>query len=511
MGEVLQRLGVYLGQDAMPRMAAALAYRTVFSLIPFLVLSFLVFRLFPNSKELIEDFINQGLTRSGLAALSTDKESVGTWIQKLVDGFQGINFGAIGAVSAVVFIYGALSLLVDIESAFNTVYGASKPRTWGRRIAHYWLIITLGPLFLSMGFAVGEKFNQWAQQSVRQVASFVESPREQPPPTAAPTSADEPSATPSNPATPPAGGDTSPPPTSNDPSPPATAAAGSTSASPATKPPADGWFTGTIIRGVGYLVTISLAAILLFVLYTTVPNTAVRFLPALAGAFTGGLFLEVAKTAFQTFFRTESYTTLYGSLALMPLFLLWVYITWFIVLFGLRVAFLVQHGRAGALLSAFRASATTRVGATWLEPAHAVTILVDIGNRFMQGKTSKVTNLAESSGMDEPTTRLLISRLEESGIINRVISEGREETYTLARPADTIAIAEIVAVGQSLAGPPSPGATGALLMKIRAAQLNAVSGVSLASLLSRREQRAKPASKAASKPGEGSGGASDAD
>jgi len=174
VGNFLQTVGVWLGQDAMPRMAAALAYRTVFSLIPFLVLSFLVFRLFPNSEKLIADFLEQVIAKSGLDKIATDKQSVGEWLKGTVGSFKGINFGAIGAVSGAVFIYGALALLVDIESSFNAIYGVSRARSWARRIAQYWLIVSLGPLVLYTGFAVGEKFNTWAQESVRQVSSIVE-------------------------------------------------------------------------------------------------------------------------------------------------------------------------------------------------------------------------------------------------------------------------------------------------------------------------------------------------
>lgn len=508
-GNVLQTLGVWLGQDAMPRMAAALAYRTMFSLLPFLVLSFLVFRLFPNSEALIADFLNQVIAKSGLDRIASDQDSVGKWITSTVGGFKGINFGAIGAVSAAVFIYGALSLLVDIESSFNAIYGVSRARSWARRIAQYWLIVSLGPLVLYTSFAVGEKFNSWAQASVRQVGSFVDGTGSGDDPKPEPAPATTPTPTPSTP--PESASRPSVPSDAREPSPqsePGTIAPTTTdqpSDSPLAAawarvalqdfvgppyveplPPgaqADGFLTGWILRITGFLVTVGLSGFLLAVLYLTVPNTVVRLVPALIGALTGGLLLEIAKGSFRSFFSADSYAGVYGSLALLPLFLMWVYITWFIVLLGLRVSFLVQHGRTGVLLHAFRSS-RTGLGGSWMEPARGVAVVVDIADAFAQGRTIAPWKLAERAGMDEASTRLLLSRLEESGILHRVASEGREETFALCRPAEQIPVAEIVSVAQSLAGPVAPGATGDLLARVRSAQLQAVAGVNLSSLVS---------------------------
>src|SRR5262249_8372935 len=151
--------------------------------------------------------------------------------------------------------------------------------------------------------------------------------------------------------------------------------------------------------------------------------------------------LEAAKYGFQTFFRTDGYKSLYGALALLPLFLLWIYIIWFIVLFGLRFSFLVQHGRTGVLLNAFRVSTARRLGGAWMERARAVSAVVSVAELFALGKTAHAPALAEQSAMDEPTMRLLLHRLEEAGVLNRVVTAGREETYTLARPPDTIGVA----------------------------------------------------------------------
>ncbi len=81
-------------------------------------------------------------------------------------------------------------------------------------------------------------------------------------------------------------------------------------------------------------------------LYMIVPNTRVRWRSAALGALLAGIAWEVAKNVFaNSVGQSERYTTLYGSLAVFPIFLVWLYVTWVIVLLGLEIAFTHQHFR----------------------------------------------------------------------------------------------------------------------------------------------------------------------
>ena len=240
-----------------------------------------------------------------------------------------------------------------------------------------------------------------------------------------------------------------------------------------------------LIEIVKYGATVGISATFLLVLYLTVPNTKVRPLPALSGAVAGGLMLELAKFGFQRFVRPENYNALYSSLALLPLFLLWVYITWFVVLLGLRISYLIQHGERGMVMAAIRGS-PAGLGAAWIEPARSVTVALSVAEAFTKGQQAVVERLADKAGLDEMTTRLLLRRLESAGLVHRVAADGRELGYALSRPPEAILVRDVVAVGQELSGPIGPGAGGELIARIRAAQIVAVEGVTLATLLSGR-------------------------
>lgn len=81
-------------------------------------------------------------------------------------------------------------------------------------------------------------------------------------------------------------------------------------------------------------------------LYTVVPNVAVRWRNAFVGAAFAAIMLEVAKNLFATFVKYfASYKILYGAIAVLPIFLIWIYISWVIILLGAIVAATLNDSR----------------------------------------------------------------------------------------------------------------------------------------------------------------------
>ncbi|HZE98436.1 MAG TPA: YhjD/YihY/BrkB family envelope integrity protein [Planctomycetota bacterium] len=78
--------------------------------------------------------------------------------------------------------------------------------------------------------------------------------------------------------------------------------------------------------------------------YIFIPNTRVHPGAALIGALISGTAWEGMKTVY-FWYNTHVVTNykFYGSLGTIPVFLLWIYVSWIIVLFGAEIAFAVQH------------------------------------------------------------------------------------------------------------------------------------------------------------------------
>ncbi len=79
-------------------------------------------------------------------------------------------------------------------------------------------------------------------------------------------------------------------------------------------------------------------------LYAFIPNTKVRIGAAVAGGLVGGIAWQSAGWGFAQFAAASTrYAAIYSSFAILILFMLWLYLSWLILLFGSSVSFYVQH------------------------------------------------------------------------------------------------------------------------------------------------------------------------
>lgn len=81
-------------------------------------------------------------------------------------------------------------------------------------------------------------------------------------------------------------------------------------------------------------------------LYYTVPNRVVHWRDAFIGGLTAAVVLELMKTGFAYYISNfPSYTLIYGTFAAIPLFLLWIYLSWLVVLLGASIAAILPQLR----------------------------------------------------------------------------------------------------------------------------------------------------------------------
>lgn len=107
----------------------------------------------------------------------------------------------------------------------------------------------------------------------------------------------------------------------------------------------DGLVRGVFRTALGLVPWIfSCAALTL--LYLIVPNTNVRWRPAVGGGLVAGSLWEIGKLVFTwasvNLFR---YNAVYGSLGTLPVFLIWLQVGWIVILLGSKMTFVLQHSR----------------------------------------------------------------------------------------------------------------------------------------------------------------------
>ncbi len=89
--------------------------------------------------------------------------------------------------------------------------------------------------------------------------------------------------------------------------------------------------------------TTSIAFTLLYIL---IPNCFVSKKHAMVGGFICAVLFELAKYGFGIYVREmPSYENIYGAVAIIPLFLIWIYVSWMIVLFGAHITFCLSSFR----------------------------------------------------------------------------------------------------------------------------------------------------------------------
>lgn len=100
---------------------------------------------------------------------------------------------------------------------------------------------------------------------------------------------------------------------------------------------------GHINALVTQLIPITVSTLGLFVLYEYIPATSVHPSSAIRGAFVSALLIQGSNMLVSGYLKNFSnFDVIYGSLAIIPIFLLWVFVVWFIVLLGAALAFIYQ-------------------------------------------------------------------------------------------------------------------------------------------------------------------------
>lgn len=181
--------------------------------------------------------------------------------------------------------------------------------------------------------------------------------------------------------------------------------------------------------------------------YRMLPNTAVRLRPAVIGGVVAGTGWELAKLLYIWAAKSIfNYGPIYGSLAALPIFLLWIYITWLIFLCGAQLSYFSQHIKdIGLDIDAELVSQRTREFA-------ALRMMLEIGKDFFQGQTPRsVKILAAHAHIPEQVFRDIARIFTEGRLI--VPAEAEDgPAYVPARPLDKIMLADILSCLRSSGG-----------------------------------------------------------
>ncbi|WP_162906620.1 YihY family inner membrane protein [Algihabitans albus] len=160
-------------------------------------------------------------------------------------------------------------------------------------------------------------------------------------------------------------------------------------------------------------VAIILATLGFGVIYLVVPHRRVAVRHALAGGLAAALLLELLKYSFGLYIvNFPTYEALYGALAALPIFLLWLYLAWTVVLLGAETAAALPEWRYSDSPSAILMDPGEKL-ALGLAVLERLKAAGEEGRRLSQGRLHRGLP-ATPAEVD-----LLISQLRKAGILER--------------------------------------------------------------------------------------------
>lgn len=417
-----------LKEDRAGQMAAALAFRTIFGLVPVTAIGLLIFRVL-GGIDRFEAFLREMLSATplGTATMSGADAASGAegatvplidWLMTTIREINTkVNFESLGVVGLLVLVWAAIGMMTTIERSFNTICRASENRPMARRVPLYGFTIIIGPALLYMSFYLDRRFHEI-------IAEFA--------------------------------GNLGP------------------------------WATSSL-AAVGVLTSVGSTWLFILLLYMSVPNTRMKLSAAAIGSLVTAVFWSVGAKALGGYMSSavfssdsrSSYAVLYGTLGLIPVFLFWVYAMWIIVLFGLELTSALQAVGMRMVRSIPDRPNVPPV----MDPALVLPMLRVVAERFEQGEPTDARQIMEQTHISERAIELVLATLAVHGVLHRVEPSDRA-TFALARPPQKIALSEVVGHAQRLLGSEDGiGRDWPLVSNLRQAQIVALGSRTLADLL----------------------------
>lgn len=315
--------------------AAALTYVTVFSLVPTLAVGFAMFKAFGGLEDATDVLLPKILDYLTIGT----RDVVEARIREFVTNIHG---GAIGGVGGLFLGLSAVSLLTNVERAFNAIWRVAEPRSLARRVTTYWTMATITPALLVTGMAI-----PGAARRIPGLAWMLDE-------------------------------------------------------------------TASLALTFSFVLPLVLVTLALALLYAVMPNTRVAPGAALAGGAAAGALFIAAGSAYAVYAaRAVQYSAIYGSLGVIPLFLLWIYVAWVTVLVGAEVAYAHQH--VGSTADEREVIALSQTARETL----ALRILCEVGAGFAHGAPPVVGDIARALGVPLAVTRAVVADLLDTKLVYR--------------------------------------------------------------------------------------------
>jgi membrane protein len=189
---------------------------------------------------------------------------------------------------------------------------------------------------------------------------------------------------------------------------------------------------------IGHAVPVLVLSLTFALIYLALPNTKVRFSAALAGGLAAGLLWHLNNKISVLFVsRITANSAIYGSLGIVPVFMIGMYFGWLILLFGAQVAYAYQNREA--YLQERLAEGVNQRGREFV----ALRLMTQLAQAFHRGERAPgLIPLAKQAGVPTRLASQILHLLVQAQLVVEVVH--RDTAYAPARPLERITAQDIL-------------------------------------------------------------------
>lgn len=338
--------------------ASALTYYTMLSLVPLLALTFSLLKAFGVQNKL------QPLI---LEKLNVGGGQIAEVILGYINNTQVAKMGTFGLVFLLIAV---ISLLTNVEKAFNHIWGVREIRPPLRRFSDYLSVVLVAPVLIisAISMTSGLASNSLVQRLIEMQ------------------------------------------------------------------------LVGSIILLVFKITPFIFMWLAFTGLYVFMSNTRVDIRAAFVGGIVGGTLWQLAQVGYVHFqVGVGRYNAIYGTMAALPIFMVWLYLSWVIVLFGLGVCYARQNLRASG-----RDLRSSEISYSSFEQV-AMSVMTTLAKRFIDGEQPlSHEELARRLAIPPRLCRHIVEVLERLGFVTEQCSRAGRSRYQLGRSAEDLRISDII-------------------------------------------------------------------
>lgn len=338
--------------------ASALTYYTMLSLVPLLALTFALLKAF-GVQNLLQPLI--------IEKLNVGDGQIAQAILSYINNTQVARLGTFGLVFLFVAV---VSLLTNVEKAFNHIWGVKEVRPPLRRFADYLSVVLVGPVLIISAISMTSTLT--SHNMVQKLMGMQ--------------------------------------------------------------------LVGSMILLLFKIAPFVFMWLAFTGLYVFMSNIKVEWRAAFVGGVVGGTLWQLAQVGYVHFqVGVGRYNAIYGTMAALPIFMVWLYLSWLIVLFGLGVCYAKQNLRTSG-----RDLRGSEVSHSCFEQV-ALAILTTLADRFIKGEPALSNEqLARLLYIPPRLCRNIVELLQQIGFVSEQCGRGGRSYYQLGRSAEDLTLTEII-------------------------------------------------------------------